>query len=590
MTTASAVSPTISLNHNEQKLATLLVQCADWVEQNPQEVDALRLKDDRGQWIGRERGDEPVELRIAGGWVRDKLLQRDSDDIDVSTSPDPITGLKFATLFEKYLSSIGQSDLMGKLTKIEAKPDQSKHLETATANVCGLSVDWVQQRGNEVYREDSRIPTVTFGTPLEDAQRRDLTINALFFNLRTKEIEDQTGNGLRDLGLVPGVTPRIRTPLEPYETFHDDPLRVMRAVRFAARFGRAFELDPELEAAIGRDEIRASLRDPNKISRERVGHELDKMLLGADPLYAMELIERLRLHQLIFLSTTDSFTADDPSTAAPAPDTSLTIRTSTILADVFALPSQSPPQFRPILHPLLTFPSVSPVVIRRLFFSAGLLPIYDQLALEKGKQTWLGGHVIMEGIKGTASDRKWCENARKASEILAEGVRNFGGSHASGDIRERVEIGMLLRDLAVEDPIHGAEWRISLLWSLVVELARSSNDLTKQTELIDSYSRFIERILSHGLEEAAFKASVLDGTEILATMPAAKGPAMTGMKENVVRWQLAHPTGTKAECVEWLKGEEAAVLLQESSRQAAEVMRRAREARESGKKKKVKSS
>jgi len=190
---------------------------------------------------------------------------------------------------------------MGKLTKIEAKPDQSKHLETATAHVCGLSVDWVQQRGHEIYTSGSRIPTVvshnsahthfsvqfltsslpqSFGTPLEDAQRRDLTINALFYNLNTNQIEDQTGCGIPDLGLAPPAPRRIRTPLEPFQTFHDDPLRVVRAVRFAARFGREFEVDPTLRAAIGHDEIRAALRDPKKISRERVGIELEKMLLG----------------------------------------------------------------------------------------------------------------------------------------------------------------------------------------------------------------------------------------------------------------------------------------------------------------------
>ncbi|GAA5824217.1 hypothetical protein JCM10212_002912 [Sporobolomyces blumeae] len=195
---------------------------------------------------------------------------------------------------------------MGRLTKIEAKPEQSKHLETATARVCDLSVDWVQQRGQEVYNPSSRIPTVAFGTPLEDAERRDLTINALFYNLRTRLIEDQTGKGLSDLGLVPGHPKRIRTPLEPFQTFRDDPLRVVRAVRFAARFGREFELDDEMVRAIERDEIRRALLDPKKISRERVGAELDKMLLGRDPEYAFELIERLKLHRLVFLYDHDS--------------------------------------------------------------------------------------------------------------------------------------------------------------------------------------------------------------------------------------------------------------------------------------------
>lgn len=69
----AASMPTISLNPNEQKLATLLVECADWVDQHPEEVDKLRLKDEDGNWIGGRRGSEKVELRIAGGWVRDKV-------------------------------------------------------------------------------------------------------------------------------------------------------------------------------------------------------------------------------------------------------------------------------------------------------------------------------------------------------------------------------------------------------------------------------------------------------------------------------------------------------------------------------------
>jgi len=68
--------PNITLTPAEQKLANLLVDCANWVDQNPNEVDKLRLKDEDGQWIGKERGDEKVELRIAGGWVRDKVRPR----------------------------------------------------------------------------------------------------------------------------------------------------------------------------------------------------------------------------------------------------------------------------------------------------------------------------------------------------------------------------------------------------------------------------------------------------------------------------------------------------------------------------------
>lgn len=105
-----------------------------------------------------------------------------------------------------------------------------------------------------------------------------MTINALFYNLRTREIEDQTGKGLSDLGLSPPNPKRIRTPLEPFQTFRDDPLRIVRAVRFAARFGRDFELDDELVRAIEREEIRVSAFPPevypqNSVELTRSGRQ-----------------------------------------------------------------------------------------------------------------------------------------------------------------------------------------------------------------------------------------------------------------------------------------------------------------------------
>lgn len=70
---STAGIPTIELTQDETRLVHLLTDCADWVDQRPDLVNALRLKDEHGEWIGRERTKDPVELRIAGGWVRDKV-------------------------------------------------------------------------------------------------------------------------------------------------------------------------------------------------------------------------------------------------------------------------------------------------------------------------------------------------------------------------------------------------------------------------------------------------------------------------------------------------------------------------------------
>ncbi|GAA5952700.1 hypothetical protein JCM21900_000407 [Sporobolomyces salmonicolor] len=580
--------PTITLSENEQRLARLLVECADWVDANPDEVDKLRLKDDDGKWIGKEWGNEKIELRIAGGWVRDKLLGQQSDDIDVSTSPDPITGLKFAMLFERYLESLGQRDLMGKLTKIEAKPEQSKHLETATARVCDLSVDWVQQRGQEVYTEGSRIPTVAFGTPLEDAERRDLTINALFYNLRTVSIEDQTGKGLSDLGLIPNQPRRIRTPLEPFQTFRDDPLRVVRAVRFAARFGREFELDEEMVRAIERDEIRHALLDPKKISRERVGTELDKMLLGRDPQYAFELMERLRLHPLVFLyDHSTSFLSSSPSSPAPPPpDTSLAVTAATLLSSLLFRPSSSYPSHFPPLHPLLQLSVVSPPplpphsslppypdpspgpsspspplasiyphTLKRLYLSCGLLPLYDLSCNDKKKVIWVGERVVRDGIKGPTVDGVWVKKARDAAEVLGAAVSRLAGEESMQAEEDRVEIGLLLRNPSVHDGQH-VRWNISLFWSLIVDLVRVHGDAEASSKTVEAYNRFVERILALELDTRAFDAPLLDGKAINALLPSTKNsPAMVHVLQLVVRFQLAHPAATAQDCETYLMQE-----------------------------------
>eukprot|EP01040_Poterioochromonas_malhamensis_P010904 gene10904-11884_t len=169
-------------------------------------------------------------LRVAGGWVRDKLLQKDSHDIDIAL--DDQSGLEFATLVNEYLK---QRNLETRtIAVIQANPDQSKHLETVNVKVLGIEIDFVHLR-TETYTE-TRIPQIQTGTAQEDAMRRDFTINSLFFNINSRTVEDFSGMGMPDL--QQGI---IRTPIDPLITFRDDPLRILRAIRFSSRL--FFRLD-----------------------------------------------------------------------------------------------------------------------------------------------------------------------------------------------------------------------------------------------------------------------------------------------------------------------------------------------------------
>ncbi|KDD75799.1 hypothetical protein H632_c494p1 [Helicosporidium sp. ATCC 50920] len=205
---------------SEQALFDLLLEAADTVEPRP-------------------------TLRAAGGWVRDALLGTASPDIDIALERS--TGEAFALALAAHVAAKGGGPAPS-VVVIEANPEQSKHLATARTKVLGQWLDLVNLRSEE-YASGSRIPVVREGTPLQDALRRDFTVNALFYNLHSRSVEDFTGRGLADLrrGL-------IKTPLPPKETFLDDPLRVLRALRFGARLG--FDLDDDLLVAAADEEVR----------------------------------------------------------------------------------------------------------------------------------------------------------------------------------------------------------------------------------------------------------------------------------------------------------------------------------------------
>jgi len=137
-------------------------------------------------------GQLQTTVRVAGGWVRDKLLQQEaSKDIDIAL--DNMSGEEFVNAMNEWYKTRNKTGI--KLGIIRSNPDKSKHLETATANIGNFDVDFVNLR-TETYADSSRIPIIDIGTPLEDAMRRDLTINSLFYNINDNKIEDYTNKGI----------------------------------------------------------------------------------------------------------------------------------------------------------------------------------------------------------------------------------------------------------------------------------------------------------------------------------------------------------------------------------------------------------
>ncbi len=252
-------------------------------------VDRLTSKY-RGPSIGRQ-GTKLIGLPSTSNTSQSSLSLIDLKDVpvDIDIALDDMLGREFADHLNEWLSQLGQETIsVGVVLK---NPEKSKHLETATMKVGKFWIDFVNLRAEE-YTEDSRIPDLMrIGTAEEDAFRRDLTINTLFYNINTGEVEDFTGRGFDDL--KKGV---VATPLPALTTLLDDPLRVLRSVRFAARL--RFTMEASLREAATNEKVRKALAQ--KVARERIGAEVDLMLRSQDPVGAMRLLINLNLAGTVF--------------------------------------------------------------------------------------------------------------------------------------------------------------------------------------------------------------------------------------------------------------------------------------------------
>ncbi|MCR4859368.1 MAG: CCA tRNA nucleotidyltransferase [Bacteroidales bacterium] len=218
--------------------------------------------------IADERG---VRAFVIGGYVRDCFLGRPSSDIDIVVEG---SGIDFAR-------AVGE--------RTGTNVSYFRNFGTAMLHYHGDEVEFVGAR-KESYRRESRKPIVENGTLEDDQQRRDFTINAMAFSLQKEDfgaLVDPFG-GIRDLDA--GI---IRTPLDPDTTYSDDPLRMLRAVRFATKLStgsRTFTIVPESMDSMRRMADRLEI-----LSCERIAEELNKMLLTGRPEMAFRLMDEAGL-------------------------------------------------------------------------------------------------------------------------------------------------------------------------------------------------------------------------------------------------------------------------------------------------------
>ena len=547
----------LELTPVEATLRWLLLDVANYIDESstPSDWDS-QVK------LPKELANEKIILRFTGGWVRDKLLGVPSHDIDVAINK--MTGYQFGLRLKEYLEipsspekyglesvattdkqsqKAGASDkskTVGGLHKIEANPEKSKHLETVTTRILGLDIDLVNLR-KETYTEESRNPQMEFGTPEEDALRRDATINAMFYNINTEQVEDFTGRGREDLG-----NHLLRTPLEPYQTFKDDPLRILRLIRFASRLGYA--IDPQALVAMRNPEVKDSLR--RKISRERVGIELKKALEGPDPKMAMALIFELDLYETIFsdpsIDTADHYRPDVEAWQTLIDFLQDNLDADGALADILVRDDEE----------------------RFLAWQlAALVPYRDASQPEPSEPGRRAPPPIAAAVarEGTKSSNKVCDiitsAVRNQSEIsslvdkLYMQKRRPDKKIEGDDVSGRDVLGMAIRRW-------GASWRSQVMHSMLVDVANDGDAvsskivplsqpfvslLTRKAATERKYTTFVSQLRDLDILEAYSFKPLMDGKALAKALNTPPGPWMKDALDVVMAYQLRHPDKANTE-------------------------------------------
>jgi tRNA nucleotidyltransferase (CCA-adding enzyme) len=425
--------------------------------------------------------------------------------VDVDVTLNNMSGEAFGASLLAYVSSLPDSDLPTflrtlprhslTLTHIKENPLQSKHLNTTTLSLGPFNIDAVTAR-SEVYANNSRIPSIKAvgddeDDVIDDAMRRDYTMNALFYNLRTRSLEDLTGRGLSD------ISKRVvRTPLHPRATLLDDPLRILRGIRFGARLN--FTLHPELLAEASTEEVKLALA--SKVSRERIGIEIDYIFggIGGGSVFGgVTLLEECGLTGVVF--------GRDGG-----------------MGEGMGMLKEG----TPLEEEKSELPRVKE---KKLFRYAN----YMKCSLYDSGGTMLRD-TMSNKLKRCNKDLAGVERICGTADLFTKAFKKEGGCG-------RVELGKVIR-------YGGDLWEEGFLVSLTERLVKEGEGATA------GYAELYKKIKKMDVADAHKLKPFFNGDSIQNILVhVTPGPIIKEILDQQIEWMLEHPRGERLECEAWMR-------------------------------------
>lgn len=491
-----------------------------------------------------------LQILVNGEWVRNKLLGIPTTRLKIGLST--MVGTEFGDFVNSFyhdnrlkyqtraLDLQVQNTDFSEFKRVDDRSNAKKAFRKSTASVFGLAITLIHLHKDEFEDDERRDESdwwSQFGTPEDDALMADCTISALFYDVEKQQVLDPLEQGLADLDA--GV---LRTPMEEWDSFWDEPVRVLRLIRFAAELG--FSIDQDTKDGMMHPKTMG--RVSSRVERASIANELSLMMKSSNPEQAFDLIYELGFYDLIFLNPESTLQRDVYAQYRPSGEGTPSFLKSwpQVYQSILALKDDAGSNIGQIIREQTNF--TLPWLL------ASYAPVAD---LRHNK---LG--TVVKGITNALN------MSREVTKLFDSALTNLDSIREMVDLINKVTDGDLPRSiLGMQIRNWGADWQLQVLYALLAELSAQSpanspqlpskyDDNAMDKASVAKYDKFLAFVEEQNLQRAYAMRPLLNGLEIKETLGDwVDGKAITAVGSRLAAWQFDNPRSDEDDAKAWLR-------------------------------------